>query len=271
MENKVGDIRLIKTVLSEKIFSMKIFDVGFWLGRTSLFPLMSEGTVPLLTEIEQKYNIQGTLVSHWIDGKYSVDESNKFLINSIKDKNNWYAVVTGLPTFPEKDGYKNILEDQILNEKVRGVRIYPTTYKFKPVEWCIGSLCETLIYNKIPLFIFHTETSFTDIQLLATSFPKLQIVLETQIKKIIYHTRMLLPLMKKCSNIYTDISNLGAPGLLEYVIKNIGYERLLFSSYVPVNDPLVPIGLLLNENISEIERTGISGGNIRRLIKGDFL
>jgi len=269
MEKEGKTARLsIEQVWLEEILSLDIFDAGAWLGKTPLFPLMEEGTPGMLEDIQQKHGITEALVSHWLAGSYTIEESNLFLLESIKKREKWHSVITGVPLFPGEPGFADIMEEPLYRGKIKGVRIYPETFWHSIAGWCTGPLCEILSAKKIPLFLFHTEASFNDIQALASSFPELDIVLETQVKKIIYSTRSLLPLMKHCPNIYTDISNLSAPGLLEYIIKNMGAERLVFSSFMPANDPMVPIGLLLKKEIREKDRKLIAGGNMRRLIAG---
>ena len=77
---------------------------------------------------------------------------------------------------------------------------------------------------------------------------------------------MLLPLMQACSNVHVEISNFCALGLIEYTVNALGPDRLLFGTFAPANDPLVPIGMLLQADISDKSRLAIAGGNIRRII-----
>jgi len=72
--------------------------------------------------------------------------------------------------------------------------------------------------------------------------------------------------MKECPNVYLEISNWYGPGLLEYTAENIGSGRMVFGSFMPANDPLVSIGLVLHSRISHSDKKRIAGGNIRELI-----
>ena len=51
-------------------------------------------------------------------------------------------------------------------------------------------------------------------------------------------------------------------------MREFGAERLLFGSFLPVSDPLVPIGMVLDADLSEEEKRLIAGDNLRRLLEG---
>jgi hypothetical protein len=42
----------------------------------------------------------------------------------------------------------------------------------------------------------------------------------------------------------------------------------VFGSFMPVNDPFVPIGMIINADIKEQEKLLIASGNIKRIIEG---
>jgi len=149
---------------------------------------------------------------------------------------------------------------------VRAARIFPRTHNFPLAPWCAGSLCEWLISRRMPLFVWHTETDWTSLHAFAKAFPGLTIVVESQVRKILYHTRPLFALMRDCHNVHLEISNFAGQGCMEYAVREFGAERLIFASFLPMNDPLAPIGMVLDARISEKEMALIAGGNLRRLV-----
>ncbi len=50
-------------------------------------------------------------------------------------------------------------------------------------------------------------------------------------------------------------------------MKEFGAERLIFGSFMPVNDPLVPIGMIIDADIEEKDKLLIASGNIKRIIE----
>ncbi len=258
-KNKSGSRGISREYPAEMISSLEIFDAEGWLGTTSFFPLMDEGTPDLLISLQEKLGMGGMLVSHWLDGRYTPFESNRILIDQTAGRPDWHVVLTALPLFPEEKWF-------IDAAKVKAVRIYPATFGFAMGDWCAGSLCEMLLEKRMPLFVFHHEADFEDIYRLAKKYPSMNIVIESQAKKIIYSARKALALMKECANIYMETSNWYGPGLLEYMAGNIGSSRLIFGSFMPANDPLAAAGLLAYSDLPRSDRKLIAGGNIRRLI-----
>jgi predicted TIM-barrel fold metal-dependent hydrolase len=118
----------------------------------------------------------------------------------------------------------------------------------------------------MPLFIWHTELDWPSFYLIAKSFPDLPLVVETQVQKILYHTRPLFALMRYCRNVSLELSNFAGQGFVEYACRELGAGRLIFGSFLPVNDPLVAMGMVIEAEISREEKALIARENLRRLI-----
>ena len=250
--------------LAERVYSLGFFDAEAWLGRTDDFPLMQEGDIDIFRVLLIRHSMKGCLISHWLhknsfDNCYTVKESNEKVVRNIEKLENSYGIITALPLFPKEDWL-------IDHPKVKAVRIYPDAFSFRLADWCTGSLCDMLVEKKMPLFIFHTEVDFNDLYLTAKKFPQLKIVLESQVRKLIYHARQVLPLMKECPNISLEISNWTGPGFIEYTARSIGSERMVFGSFMPANDPLASMGAVALTELPEADKKKIAGGNILEMI-----
>lgn len=253
---------------------LAFFDSNIWLGKPEGFPLANEITVKCLEDQLKKVFIKGGLVSHWRGKTISAQDGNRALLEAQSLlSGNFYSIWTGLPLYPTEPGPlpgmepdPNLGKDKYTSQ-VRGVRLFPKSHNFQLVEWTIGSLCQWLIEHHIPLFIWHTEIDWSVLRQLALAFPELIIVIETQTRKILYHTRPLFILMRECPNIYLELSNFAGTGFIEYAVGEFGAERLFFGSFLPVSDPLVPMGMILDADISEKDKALIASGNLRRLIK----
>jgi hypothetical protein len=253
----------------EQVQRLDLFDCGIWMGKPEGFPLAAEKGFKELKEEMKDFYINGALLSHWRGKTLSAQDGNR----SLEEKSglfseNMYSIWTGLPLYPEPVASGPIPGIGRPNSSMRGVRIFPTSHNFITEEWVIGTLCQWLYKHKIPLFVMHTEISWTSLYRLATLYPELTIVLETQTKKILYHTRVLFPLMRECPNIMVETSNFAGQGYIEYVVREFGAGRLVFGSFMPVNDPFVPIGMIINADIKEQEKLLIASGNIKRIIEG---
>jgi predicted TIM-barrel fold metal-dependent hydrolase len=122
--------------------------------------------------------------------------------------------------------------------------------------------------NRIPLFIQHVETQWNDLHLLAETYTELNIIVESQWQKIIYHTRPLFNLMKAHRNIVLETSNFVCSNILEYGVGELGADRFIFGSFAPMNDPFVPIGMIIDARISDEEKILIAGDNLRHILHG---
>jgi predicted TIM-barrel fold metal-dependent hydrolase len=92
------------------------------------------------------------------------------------------------------------------------------------------------------------------------------IVIESQWQKILYHNRDLFSLLKACPNVCLESSNFIGQDNVSVFVRSFGAERLVWGSFLPVNDPYASIGMVLDADITEGDKRLIAGGNIRRLI-----
>ena len=241
-------------------------DAGIWLGQPVGFPLARQLPPEELASVIGKSFITGGLVSHWRGKTVSAQDGNLALQAALPSfPDDTYAVWTGLPLNPAEPGPLPGQGD--LPEGVRGVRVFPKSHNYPLAGWVIGSLCDWLVEHRLPLFIWHVELDWPSLHARAGKFPQLKVIVETQTQKILYHTRPLFALMRECRNVLVEISNFVGVRLVEYAVEQFGAERLIFGSFQPISDPLVPIGMVIDAEISDSEKALIAGGNLRRLIE----
>ena len=249
----------------EAIRELDFFDSNVWLGRPAEFPLAKELPAGELKATLDEYGISGALVSHWWAHRIAPQEGNAALHRFAQSMpKNVYVIDTGLPDYPDRETVP--ADGGAVPPGVRGIRIFPETHHFPLAAWCVGGLLRRLSEHRLPLFLWHVETDWTSLRTIAREFPDLKIVIETQTRKILYHTRSLFPLMVDCPNVMVELSNFAGPGFVEYVVDHFGPDRLIFGSFLPVNDPYVAMGMILDADISESDKAAIAGGNLRRMI-----
>jgi len=255
----------IELRLAGEIEALDAFDASAWLGRTNDFPLMCEGTAQLIEAVHARCGIRGALLSHWLCRDDSSQQGNDLLLRAIDGHADWFAALTLHPLLPGQiDGPAS--PDWRWPSNVKAVRVFPASFNYALVDWCVGTLCEILVERRLPLVVIHTETSLQELYELARRYPKLPIILETQVKKISYHARMVLPLLKACPNIRLEMSNYCAHGMIEYTVRALGPDRLVFGTFAPACDPLTPLGLLLQADISWDDKKAVAGANMRQII-----
>lgn len=243
------------------------FDANLWLGPPALFPLASElhpaDTARTLTE----YGVQGALVSHWDAVRLSAQDGNQALLEASGAlPENLFTVWTGLPLAAPEQG--PLPGRGHPDPRLRGVRLFPRTHQFQFAPWVVGGLCTWCSERRIPLFVWHVELEWGSVQALASAFPQLNIVIESQWQKILYHNRDLFSLLAACPNVLLESSNYIGQDAVSVFVRCFGAERLLWGSFLPVNDPYAAMGMVLDADITADEKKLIAGGNLRRLIAG---
>lgn len=119
--------------------------------------------------------------------------------------------------------------------------------------------------NKIPLFSIHTTWN-TGIEAAVEANKDVTFVLAHpgETDSVLHH----IELMKKCENVYLDISGTGIFrfGMLSKLVYEVGAERILFGTDYPVCNPGVYVGGVLAEKISDSAKELIFSGNAKRLL-----
>jgi len=238
-------------------------DAGVWLGEPEGFPLACEMKPEDLDAFGGRYSLHGCLVSHWWGKTAGAAQGNAALGRPMGDDR--YVVWTALPRYPSEPGL--LPGPDLRPDYVKGVRIFPRAHNFLMSRWQIGGLCEWLERSRVPLFVWHTELEWDALYTLVGEFPRLRVIMETQPLKILYATRKLFALMKERSNVLVELSNFAGAGFIEYAVREFGAQRLIYGSFAPMNDPLVPLGMIIDASITVEEKRLLAGDNLRQLLR----
>jgi len=247
---------------------LELFDANAWLGDPAGFPLARGLEAPALRQALQGCGIRSALVSHWTGLRVSAQAGNAALSEALgRDGAGLRALWTGLPLFPREEGpLPGLGGFPVPAVLTGGVRLFPRSHNFPLTPWAVGELCSWLAERGVPLFLWHVEIDWPGLHALASAFPRLAVVVETQNQKILYPNRALFALMKACPNVHVETSNLAGADFLRWAARELGAERLLFGSFLPVNDPWAAIGMILDAELSWEEKLLVAGGNLRRLV-----
>ena len=259
-------IEQIAARLRAQVEELNLFDVNLWLGQPDYFPLAvalrAEELVPAMGE----YAIRGGLVSHWDGVRLSPQDGNQVLCDADAAlPSDVWTIWVGLPLGPREQG--PIPAAGAPNSRMRGIRLFPRTHHFQLSPWVVGSLCEWSASRRLPLFLWHTEIDWESLHQIATAFPNLTIVVETQWQKILYRNRDLFSLLDACGNVLVESSNLLGQDFVAWVVRHWGARRILFGSFLPAADPYSAIGMILDADISRDEKALIAGGNARAIVQ----
>jgi hypothetical protein len=244
---------------------LAFLDASAWLGRPDFFPLAEEIPVQGLPQALGEYGIRGALLSHWDGVRVSAQEGNQALLDAepLLPPEVW-TVWTGLPLAAGEQG--PLPAAGRVPGRVRGVRLFPKSHHFSLAPWVVGSLCEWCAAHRLPVFVWHVEADWGELRALARAFPKLTIVVDSQWQKILYPNRLLASLLADCANVMVESSNLIGQDFIAWIVRSWGARRILYGSFLPANDPLSAMGMILDAGISRADKELIAGGNARRLV-----
>jgi hypothetical protein len=273
LEQRIAELALRRREQAE---GLELFDANAWLGEPEGFPLAREMRAGELGQILPRYAIRSALVSHWAGLRAGPQAGNRALAEALgaaelRAASGLRAVWTGLPLFPREEGPlpgagPMPLPGSELPLPSGGVRLFPRSHNFPLAPWVVGGLCAWLAEKGLPLFLWHVEIEWPALRELAQAFPRLAIVVETQTRKILYQGRVLFALMRDCPNVHAETSNLAGADFLGWAARELGARRLLFGSFLPVNDPWAAVGMILDADLPAEEKRLVAGGNLRRLL-----
>lgn len=242
-------------------------DVNTTVGKRT--NIISEN-IPYTTEDflkdQRYYGIDLSLASMSYASDYSVFIANKEIIDISKNNKRILPIISLYPGFQNdiKD-FNNYLYNLYLNGA-------------KGISLCLKNM---FVFSKeriIPIFIFAQDNNlpilinFSDIEQnfeifdLINQFPGLKVI----IGNINFaYVKYIVDYIKNNNNLYISISNCLMQNLIEYLVNEVGDERILFGSGYPLANIGSSKAMLEYANISEKSKNKISYLNAIRLFNID--
>ena len=185
----------------------------------------------------------------------------------------WIVMPHHTGEFPAPDE----LVRQMRDHGVRAARMNPPSHnRYSIAPWSAGALLHALERHRIPLFLSGTDlgrylddpgTGFTPevVHELCHTYPQLPIVI---LRLNFQLTRVAVPLLQSCPNLYADLSYHDVFLGIELLCREVGAERLLFGTGLPVGGRGAALVTLQAAEIDEPQRRQIAGANLARLLDG---
>ena len=160
---------------------------------------------------------------------------------------------------------------QMLDNKVKAVKIFPRLHHFSLDDRTVGPLFRALAEAEIPLMIDNGEAntdfvqiSWDEVASICERYPNLNLILHSVRWEA---TRYLLPLLKAFPNLFVEFSNYQANRIIEFLVQQVGADRLLFGTQMMLKSPGAAKAFIDYADISEQDRRKIAGENLIRLLK----
>jgi len=242
----------------------RIFDCNIWLDIDESVTLIPAGQ-----RTEAKKYIPGAGVySTMLSYMKSPEAANEYLMRKHQEMPDSYFAYTAAPVMRGMDNSKSVEKtiDLLINNNAAFIRLFPKKMNFR----LSGSETEQLLYiledRRLPLMIWHTETTWGEIDQICTRYPMLPVIIDGNNQKLLYHNRVYIPLLLKHLNLYMETFNLIQYMAYETLVNKYKIDRFIFGTNYPSNSPLAPLYMLLRADIPEEVKEKILNLNIKKLM-----
>jgi len=261
---------------------IKFYDINFWIGENHLsqkFSVPDTRLAEILERRKDKFNITGTLITHFISYFYDPRIGNDIVSGLLSDNDIMSFDLDGMMVmeqdyFHEPESFEKGLLSRY-KQGFRVLRLFPRSHKYPFEVSGFGKFYEILDHYRFPVMISLDEIDITGnkniewekILEISGRYKDIPIIIDGGVSKELMYNSFLFSLLKNTRNIYLNIHNLLAMDQIEDLAGTGGPERLLFDSYFPYFEPHLSVGRLVNSSISKKNKEKIAGLNIRNIFK----
>jgi predicted TIM-barrel fold metal-dependent hydrolase len=253
-----------------------IFDISAYVGSLSyaqaerglwhLWPL--KVTTPIeLVGLINRFGISKAAIRSLRSIYYDHSEGNKEVFEAVREyPNRFVAVVTVYPH------YQRSLEEfeEYVNESgIAGLELEPLYHDYELNDETIDPFLEISIKRKIPVLLplcitmnqNFPKLKVEDVQKLVDRYPDITYVLG----KFSYEIEKVLHLMKKHDSVLVETSGLHLFGGIERLVEEVGADRVLYGSGLPIQMIGPALAKIQEAEIREEEKNLILGENAQKL------
>ncbi|MHC4871494.1 MAG: amidohydrolase family protein [Planctomycetota bacterium] len=225
----------------------------------------------LLSEMDF-FGIEKALVWHGMSKDYNLFVGNEMLVKELTGSNRLIpAFIAGV-----EDKDPDHLLEQFAENRIKAARMvfgdflnelpYPDVIVYEAVFTFLQK-------HKVPVFLQFDSAEGSDINAIYRSvsevceaFPDLPVVVLHGLKAAGEGYRLQLSRLKKYANLYVESNNFHLGEKFETICREVGAERILYSSYFPYFASGLGKIALSYADISEEEKEKIAAGNLDRLL-----
>ncbi len=248
--------------------SLHLFDVNAWIGAQAGPHLADLETADALMEEMDRCYIEQAVVTSTAALLVHTRDGNDTIAAALKTNERLVGGYVLLPTFTGEQGSTSAGEviDRAVDQGFRLFRLFPLSMSFTLDDWCVGDLLGHLQDRRLPLCIWHSETSWSQIAGLCTRYPALPVIVEGSGRKIIYDCRTCYPLLDRHANLFLELHGFFNYGLMEDFERRGFADQVLFGTAMPFVDPNLSLGLIGYANIARENAAKIAGGSLRGML-----
>ena len=261
---------------------IKFYDTNFWIGENYLskkFSIPDTRLDKILKSRKDKFNITGTLITHFISYFYNPRIGNDIVSGLLSNNDIMDFDLDGTMVMEQDYFYEpGSFEKGLLSRNKQGfkaLRLFPRSHKYPFEIIGFGKFYEVLNHYSFPVMISLDEIDITGnkniewekILEISGKYKDIPIIIDGGASKELMYNSFLFSLLKNSQNIYLNTHNLLAIDQIEDLVSIGGPDRLLFDSYFPYYETHLSVGRLVNSSISKKNKEKIAGLNIQNIFK----
>lgn len=258
IQNLMTDYRLRKQKLDW-------FDLNCWLGAPTAGRFSSAATASEMRAVLADHGIHRAVLSHTMARDYDPVAGTEILVETIRDDQRFLGAAVIAPDGSSGADFRDYIR-RLIAARIRIVRVFPKMHNFVLSPWCFGPWLSVLEELRIPLVVWHTETTWDAVASVCERHPRLPVIVESSEQKLLYHNRVYSRLLDAFDNFHLEIHNLTGYLGLDDLVRRHGSKRLLFGSGFPLQDPNAVMMLVTHGDISDEDRRNIAHANLERLL-----
>jgi len=247
------------------IAQSEIFDVDIWWD-----PTFEDGFV-LYSDFDKQmqdyasFGLKKGIVTSRDAAFRDAYEGNAELAEMLKDRDGLYGAMVVLPEMGYTEDKGESYVKGMMEQGFVVARMFPKTYLHSMQEYAIGPILDTLEKLGMPLMLWHTEATWDDMDRICTNHPALNVIVESHTRKLLYHGRDYVGLMRKHRNFFVETHNLVLFNEYETLHKYCGCDQLLYGSYYPYMTPHFSLYPVMQAVIPDEDKEKILAGNAKRI------
>jgi len=241
---------------------VELLDVNAMVGRLPAEDV-GDGSVAELCKTMDRFAIGSALVAHSAAWRHDPATGNRLLLDEIAGEPRLMPCWVGLPDTCGEVAPPAEFVEAATRAGVRAVRLYPGDHGFRFSGPDVAPLLDAIARAELPLILDLDQASWADIEQVAASRPRLQIVVCGLGYRVL---RELAGVLDRATNVHVDLSYLGSHLGLEWLVERFGVHRVLFGTGMPVRDPADAVSRLLWSELDDENVRMIGAGTAGRLL-----
>lgn len=247
------------------IVETDIFDTALWWAPQNVDTFEPYTDWETQLAAWRNFGIKGGLVTAQTSAKYDAATGNEEILRLIGGYKDIFACIVLTPEMFWNATAGRRYVEEMRKGGAAAARIFSGEYHHSTQEYAIGPMLDLLEALGMPLLVWHIDTGWDAMDRICTNHPKLKLVVESRDRKLLYHMRDYVSLMRRHENFYVETHNLVLFREIENICSIVGDGQLLYGSYFPYMNADFSLYPIYAAEIPEESKLKIFAGNARRI------